>query len=50
MQVVELKGLAAKPLTPVLVTDIGDGPIKEDDSAAKDEPPASGIPEVKPAG
>ena len=50
MRVVELKGLVAKPLTPVLVTDIGDGPIKEDDSAAKDGPPASGIPEVKPAG
>lgn len=50
MRVVELKGLVAKPLTPVLVTDIGDGPIKEDDSAAKDAPPASGIPAVKPAG
>jgi len=50
MRVVELKGLVAKPLTPVLVTDIGDGLIKEDDSAAKDGPPASGIPEVKPAG
>lgn len=50
MRVVELKGLVAKPLTPVLVTDIGDAPIKEDDSAAKDSPPASGIPEVKPAG
>jgi len=50
MRVVQLKGLVAKPLTPVLVTDIGDAPIKEDDSAAKDSPPASGIPEVKPAG
>lgn len=50
MRVVELKGLVAKPLTPVLVTDLGAAPIKEDDSAAKDSPPASGIPEVKPAG
>ena len=50
MRVVQLKGLVADPLTPVLVTDIGDAPIKEDDSAAKDGPPASGIPEVKPAG
>ena len=50
MRVVQLKGLVADPLTPVLVTDIGAAPIKEDDSAAKDSPPASGIPEVKPAG
>lgn len=50
MRVVQLKGLVADPLTPVLVTDIGATPIKEDDSAAKDGPPASGIPEVKPAG
>jgi ABC-type branched-subunit amino acid transport system substrate-binding protein len=50
MRVVQLKGLVADPLTPVLVTDIGAAPIKEDDSAAKDGPPASGIPEVKPAG
>jgi len=50
MRVVQLKGLVADPLTPVLVTDLGAAPIKEDDSAAKDGPPASGIPEVKPAG
>ena len=50
MRVVEVKGPLAKPLTPVLVTDIGDAPIREDESAAKDEPPASGIPAVKPAG
>ena len=50
MQIVKLKGLVGEPMTPVLVTDLGDGSIKEDDSAAKDGPPASGIPEVKPAG
>ncbi len=50
MRVVQLKGGKSNPLTPVLVTDIGAAPIKEDDSAAKDSPPASGIPEVKPAG
>jgi ABC-type branched-subunit amino acid transport system substrate-binding protein len=49
MQVVKLKGGKGEPLTPVLVTDVGDAPIKEDDSAAKDAPPASGIPDVKPA-
>jgi len=51
MQVVELKGGASDPLTPVLVTDTGDAPIEEDNSgAADDAPPASGIPEVEPAG
>lgn len=50
MRVVEVKGGQTDPLTPVRVTDLGDAPIKDDDSAAKDEPPASGIPEVKPAG
>ena len=50
MRVVQLKGGKSSSLTPVLVTDIGAAPIKEDDSAANDSPPASGIPEVKPAG
>jgi len=48
MQVVKLKDGKGDPLTPVLVTDIGDAPIKEDGSAAEDAPPANGIPEVKP--
>jgi branched-chain amino acid transport system substrate-binding protein len=48
MQVVTLKGGEGEPLTPVLVTDIGDAPIKEDDSAAQDAPPANGIPDVEP--
>lgn len=46
LQVVELKGGAGEPLTPVLVTDLGDAPIEEDDSAAGDAPPSNGIPEV----
>lgn len=51
LQVAELKGGVAEALTPVLTTDIGDQPIKEDDSgAADDAPPESGIPDVKPAG
>ena len=51
MQVVELKGGVGEPLTPVLTTDIGDAPIEEDTSGqADDAPPASGIPEVEPAG
>ncbi len=49
MQVVELQGGEGEPLTPVLVTDIGDAPIREDDSAAQDAPPADGIPDVEPA-
>ncbi|MBC7592684.1 MAG: ABC transporter substrate-binding protein [Kineosporiaceae bacterium] len=50
MRIVELKGGTGIDKTPVLVTDIGDAPIKEDDSAANDAPPASGIPNVKPVG
>ncbi|TIC80646.1 amino acid-binding protein [Nocardioides sp. GY 10113] len=50
IQVVEIEGSgASKALTPVLVTDLGDAPIEEDDSAAGDAPPASGLPEVEPA-
>lgn len=45
MQVVEIKGGVGQELTPVLVTDIGDAPIEEDDSAAGDAPPPNGIPE-----
>lgn len=45
MSVVEIKNGASEPLTPVLVTDIGDAPIEEDDSAASDAPPSSGLPE-----
>jgi branched-chain amino acid transport system substrate-binding protein len=45
MSVVEIKNGASEPLTPVLVTDIGDAAIEEDDSAASDAPPSSGIPE-----
>jgi branched-chain amino acid transport system substrate-binding protein len=51
MQIVELKGGVGEPLTPVLVSDIGDAPIEEDTSAqADDAPPESGIPEVEPVG
>jgi branched-chain amino acid transport system substrate-binding protein len=50
MRIVQLRGGKTNPLTPVLVTDLGAAPIKADDSAAKDSPPASGIPDVKPAG
>ncbi|HEX2132860.1 MAG TPA: ABC transporter substrate-binding protein [Actinophytocola sp.] len=49
MQVVEIRGGVGEELTPVLVTDIGDAPIEEDDSAAGDAPPDSGIPD-QPAG
>ncbi|MBE1573733.1 ABC transporter substrate-binding protein [Amycolatopsis roodepoortensis] len=44
MSVVELKGGVGKDLTPVLVSDLGDAPIKADDSAANDAPPPNGIP------
>jgi branched-chain amino acid transport system substrate-binding protein len=51
MQIVELDGGVGQPLTPVLVSDIGDAPIEEDTSAqADDAPPESGIPEVEPVG
>ncbi|SFP07254.1 ABC-type branched-chain amino acid transport system, substrate-binding protein [Amycolatopsis arida] len=49
MQVIELHGGVGQELTPVLVTDIGDAPIREDDSAADDAPPGDGIPDVPPA-
>ncbi|OLF16265.1 ABC transporter substrate-binding protein [Actinophytocola xanthii] len=45
MQLVELKGGVGEELTPVLVSDIGDAPIDEDDSAASDSPPENGIPD-----
>ncbi len=46
LQVVEIKQGAGEPLTPVLVTDIGDTEITEDDSGqAEDAPPESGVPE-----
>jgi hypothetical protein len=48
--VVELKDGTGDPLTPVLVSDLGDAPIEEDDSAAGDAPPESGIPDVQPVG
>jgi branched-chain amino acid transport system substrate-binding protein len=44
MSVVEVHGGVGESLTPVLVTDLGDAPIREDDSAASDKPPAGGIP------
>jgi ABC-type branched-subunit amino acid transport system substrate-binding protein len=51
VQVVEIEGGAGEPLTPVLVTDIGDAPIEEDSSGqADDGPPESGLPEVEPVG
>ena len=46
LRIVEIKKGAGEPLTPVLVTDIGDAEISEDDSGqADDAPPESGIPE-----
>ncbi len=46
MRVVEIQGGAGKPLTPVLVTDIGDAEITEDDSGqADDAPPEDGVPD-----
>ncbi|MGH3445813.1 MAG: ABC transporter substrate-binding protein, partial [Nocardioidaceae bacterium] len=50
MQVVQIKGGKTKELTPVEVTDLGKTPITEDSSQANDAPPASGIPDVQPAG
>ena len=50
LQIVELKGGVGEAKTPILVTDIGDAPIEEDDSAANDAPPSSGIPDVEPVG
>jgi branched-chain amino acid transport system substrate-binding protein len=46
MRLAEIKGDTTEPLTPVLVTDIGDAEITEDSSGqADDAPPESGIPE-----
>jgi ABC-type branched-subunit amino acid transport system substrate-binding protein len=50
VEVVELEGGVGKALTPVLTTDLGEAPIQEDDSAADDAPPESGIPDVQPVG
>lgn len=50
MSVVEIRNGVGEELTPVQVTDIGDAPIEEDDSAVGDAPPESGIPEVEPVG
>ena len=50
LKLVELKGGVGEDKTPILVTDVGNAPIKEDDSAANDTPPSGGIPDVKPAG
>lgn len=45
MRVASIKGAGVVPQTEVEVTEIGDHPIENDDSdAAKDSPPASGIP------
>lgn len=49
LQVVKLEGGKAEPETPVLVTNLGDEDITEDDSAAEDAPPESGIPETEEA-
>lgn len=46
MRLAEIKGDTTEPLTPVLVTDIGDAEITEDSSGqADDAPPESGVPE-----
>jgi len=52
MRVVELQGGVSEPLTPVLVSDIGEeAPIEEDSSGQEgDSPPADGIPDVEPVG
>ncbi len=47
LRIVELQGGKGEPLTPVLVTDIGDAPIEEDTSdQADDAPPESGVPDA----
>lgn len=51
MQIVELRDGVGEPLSPVLVSDIGDAPIEEDTSGQGDDAPAeSGLPEVEPVG
>lgn len=42
MRIAEIKGVASTPLTPVLVTDIGDAEITEDTSDQADDGPAEG--------
>ena len=42
MRIAEIKGVASTPLTPVLVTDIGDAEITEDTSGQADDAPAEG--------
>lgn len=42
MRISEIKGVASTPLTPVLVTDIGDAEITEDTSGQADDAPAEG--------
>jgi branched-chain amino acid transport system substrate-binding protein len=47
MQIAEIKGNVTEPLTPVLVTDIGDAAIEEDSSGQADDAPSeSGIPDA----
>ncbi|MDF9714810.1 ABC transporter substrate-binding protein [Nocardioides sp. ChNu-153] len=50
MRVVQLEGGVGQPLTPVLTSDLGDAEVTEDESAAGDAPPESGIPDVEPVG
>jgi branched-chain amino acid transport system substrate-binding protein len=51
VQLVELQGGVAEPVTDVLTSDIGDAPIETDESGqADDAPPESGLPEVEPVG
>ena len=49
MKVVEIRGKGGEDLTPVLVTDNGDAPIKQSNSENA-PPPEDGIPNVKPVG
>lgn len=50
MKIVELHNEIGKALTQVETTDIGNAPVKVDDSVANDAPPASGIPGAGSAG
>lgn len=50
VRVVQVAGAATKPLTPVLVTDNGNAPIKEGGKGSTAQPPANGIPDVQPVG
>ena len=42
MRVAEIKGVSTTPLTPILVTDIGDAEITEDSSGQDEDAPAEG--------